>query len=116
MSSRRSNDAGATETSSTRVSTAEAADPREPTGPREPEHPISYWEERLIGKRLVSDEEKSDTDDAVCPFSTAPSVRNVLIESCGYLDFQEIGSSSSVDVLSWPPRWIISTLQVTAGY
>lgn len=74
MSSRPSDYAGGTGISSTKASTAEADDPREPTGPREPEHPISYWEERLIGKRLVSDDEKSDTDDTVCPFPTAQSV------------------------------------------
>lgn len=38
----------------------------------EPEYPISYWKDRLIGKRLVSDAEKTDGDDTTFKKSDLP--------------------------------------------
>lgn len=48
----------------------------EPEKPKEPEYPTSYWEDRLVGKRLVSDSEASDGDDTVC----LPSITPLLIK------------------------------------
>lgn len=45
---------------------------------REPEYPISYWKESLIGKRLVSDAEKTDGDEKTVKKSDLPQPSRYL--------------------------------------
>ena len=44
------------------VATTSPASQYEANGPNAPpEHPISYWEEKFLGKKLISEDETGDT-------------------------------------------------------